>query len=294
MSLVECPSPPEKGGSGDTPASWSRVWANPRPLAIGSASYYAQEHGLTLDFYAESSKRAATNLISLKGDSEISKGRGLTSYSHLTQCTIPAASISDPWFDTEPSIQYCHQLLSALDDPCLHRMHVSEPRHLAAKEVTCEIPTLRSDNNLDLLDLAHNIFIRRAVQLAETSIPLAESDVPGDDGLRFPCWSDQLTKHFDNHLPKEAIQDGEVFQLSEDTSLYGVSNVGKPGREEIWELIDTEFTVYKHNRVRTCHSPSRRRATSLTMLSQTEKRYPLLSCLRSSLTTSLSRIVMPA
>ncbi|MBE3049679.1 hypothetical protein IMZ48_45725 [Candidatus Bathyarchaeota archaeon] len=251
MSLVASPMSPDNQCPGDEPVSWSRAFRNPRPLAIGSASHYAQEHGLTLDFYTESSKRAAAHLISLKGDSQHAKGRELTSYSHLAQCTIPTPGISDSWLDTEPSVQYFQQLLSALDDPCLQSVGILEPRHRVAKEARCEIPVLRSDNNLDLLGLVCDIYNRQAVPLAETSMPLVEPDASGDEGLHFPCWSDQLTKHFDNHLPKEVLQNGEASPQAEDAGFYGTADVGKPDRKAISGLIETEFTVYKQSRVRT-------------------------------------------
>lgn len=234
---------------GNGAAIWSHAWRKPRPLAIGSASHYAQEHNLTVDFYVESSERAASHLISHNADSQHVKGQRLTSYSHLIQCTIPAPSINDHWLDPEPSVGYLQQLLSSLEGLCLQGSHPLEPRQLAATKSRCELPILKSDNNLDLLGLAHDIYSRRASALTETSVPPIEIDASGDDGLQFPCWSDQLMKHFDSHIPKEAVQKLEGFQVPEYAALYSTADISDPSKEAISGLIETEFMVYKQSRV---------------------------------------------
>lgn len=278
------------------PALWGRVWENSRPLAIDSASYYAQEHGLTLDFYTESSKRAAAHLISLKEEyPRNEKGWRLTSCSHLTQCTIPTPAINDCWVDTDATVKYLQQLPSESEDLLSQGVHISGPRYSVAKTSRCETPILRSDNNLDLLGFVGEIYRRRTVPAAGTEIPLVETDASGDDGLWFPCWSDQLMKHFDSHLSKERIQNSEDSQLSGDAPLYGVTSVVGPREESICCLIDIEYTAYKQNRVRAFHPFSRlRRALLLTIPSPTKHRCLLHSCLRSSRTTFSSQTARPA
>lgn len=233
----------------DGPALSGVAWMNPRPLAIDSASYYAREHGLALDFYTESSKRAAVHLVTLKEDLRYGKARILTSYSHLTQCTIPTPDIDDCWTDTESAVQYLRQLPSALGDLFSEGVHISDLRCLTRKILRCEVPILRSDNNLDLLGLARDIYERRAIPSAEIEIPLIETDASGDEGLRFPCWSDQLMKHFEKHLFKEGIQNQEVSQFYEGLGLCGGASVNKPDKEAICRLIDAEFMAYKQRRV---------------------------------------------
>lgn len=235
--------------SGGCEATWSRAWRNPRPLAIGSAPHYAQEHNLTVDFYVESSQRAASHLISLNADSQHVKGQQLTGYSHLTQCTIPAPRIDDNWLDTEPSVAYIQQLLFSLDSLCLQGTCYLESRQLAATTLRYELPILSSDNNLDLLSLAHVIFSRRVSRLVEASIPPIEIDASGDDSLQFPCWSEQLTKHFDSHIPKEAIQNAEGSQVPEYAAFYSTAGISNQDKEAISCLIETEFMVYKKSRV---------------------------------------------
>lgn len=233
----------------DGAAPWSHVWGNPRPLAIGSASHYAQEHNLAVDFYMESSERAASHLIALSADCQHVERQQLTSSSHLTQCTIPAPTVDDYWMDTQSSTAYWQQLLSSLDGLCLRSMYALEPRYQAATRSRCELPILRSDNNLDLLGLAHVIYSRRASALAEASIPPIEIDASGDDGLHFPCWSDQLMKHFDSYIPKEAIQDPNDSRVLEYVVLYSTADISDPDQEAISGLIEMEFMVYKQGRV---------------------------------------------
>lgn len=280
----------------DGPALWGRAWGNPRPLAIDSASYYAQEHGLTFDFYTESSKRAAVHLISLKKEyPRNGKDRMLNNCSRLTHCTIPTSGISDCWVDTESTVTYLQQLPSALDDLFSQSVHISGTRFLAAKTLKCETPILRSDNNLDLLGLVDEIYGRRAVPSAGTEIPLAEPDASGDDGLQFPSWSDQLMKHFDNHLFKEGIQNLEDSQLSGDASSHGFTSVVNPDKESTCGLIDIEYTMFKRSRVRAFHALSHpKRATLLTVPSPAKQYCLLHSCPRDSLTTFSSRTVRPA
>ena len=244
---------PENPGSENPEAKlapWSCSSRNFRPLAIGPASSYAQEHSLTFDFYEESSKRAAAHLIALKGDSSLTKTWALTSYSHLTQCTIPAQAINDLWLDSESSAQYCHWFFSSLDDPCAQSLHALEPRYLAAKRARCGIPILKSDNNLDLLDIAYNIYARRAVPSADISIPQIDTETSGDEGLCFPSWSDQLVKHFDNHLSREAIRNLHDLELSEVGIANATGGITKHDKQATCELIDAEFTAYKEQRVR--------------------------------------------
>lgn len=247
QGVPPCPRGHQAPGGGT--ATWSHAWRNPRPLAIGSASHYAQEHDLTVDFWVESSERAASHLVSLNADSQHLKGKQLSSYSHLTQCTIPAPSIDDHWLDTEPSVEYLQQLLSSLDSLGLGGTYPLEPKQLTATESRCELPVLRSDNNLDLLDLAYDIYSRRASTLAVTSIPPIEVDPSGDDGLQFPCWSHQLMRHFDSYIPKEGIQNPEGFQVPEYAVLYSATDINDPDKEAIAGLIESEFIAYKQGRV---------------------------------------------
>lgn len=245
--MPPCPRGHQAPGGGTV--TRRHAWRNPRPLAIGSASHYAQEHDLTVDFYVESSERAASHLVSLNADSQHMKGKLLTSYSHLTQCTIPASSIEDHWLDTEQSVEYLQQLHSSLDSLGLQCTYLLEPKQLSATKSRCELPVLRSDNNLDLFDLAYGIYSRRASALAEISIPPIEIDPSGDDGLQFPCWSHQLMRHFDSYLPKETIQNPEVFEVPEYAVLYSATDISDPDKEATSGLIEGEFNAYKQGRV---------------------------------------------
>lgn len=250
MATDELSDLPGGEAHGDGPALWGRAWRSTRPLAIDSASYYAQENGLTFDFYTESSNRAAAYLVSLKEEHPPKdKDQRLTSCAHLAQCTIPAPGISDCWVDAEPTVEYLQHLHSPLEGHFSGDTHISEPKYTAVKSSRCENPILRSDNNLDLLDLAGEIYRRRAIPSVGTEIPLVETDSSGDGGLQFPCFLDQLKKHFDNYLSKEGIHNVEDTQISGDSSFYGVSDVANPGKELINGLIDLEYMRYKKSRV---------------------------------------------
>lgn len=245
MTSTASPGCPNAIASRDESVPWSSNRERCRPLVIGSSSHYAQEHQLTVDFYAESSERAAVYLSSLKAATPYGGPRGLTSYHRLTQCTNPAPSIGDSWLDTEESLQYSRKLLSSLDGPCQWSVHIPDPRVLASKRSRLELPVLGSGKNLDLLVLINDIYNRQAPQSAEFSIPPLEVDESGGEGLSFPCWADQLMKHFDSCLCKEAIQDGGDSLPREDSFFYSTADTRGASKEGIYSLIDVEFALCK-------------------------------------------------
>ena len=287
------PSPLGSQGQADESAFGSYASRRTQPLTTGSASYYAQAHSLTIDFYTESSKRAATHMVSMREKCEHGKGLSLSSCSHLTRCTIPNPSINDCWVDSETSVQYLQQLLSSLDGSFIQGYHASEPRHLEAKALYCEVPILKSDNNLDLLALACAIHSRRAVPHAETAIPPIQTSSAEDEGLIFPCWSRHLMKHFDSHLSKEGIQDWDD-SWAQGSGLPGVAEIVESDKEAICGLIDVEFELYRTSRVWALpHFSPLPLEALLTFLSLAEQYCPLRSYLHNSLKMSSCRTARP-
>lgn len=211
---------------------------------------YALASGLSVDCHTETLNRVLQTVKSLQ-ETVPAFGRGeLTSFRHLTECTIPSPNISeDDALDLEAE-QFMPLLPEILYPPC--DLYLSPPRSRRAedaKRLKLELPILRSNHNVDVLRQQRDIAAMQDTSLNDHHLPLDPVDNDIDEGLVFPGWTKALLANTNRCLEKESLEhlitenDSEKaleVQVRVDASV--IEDLGK-------NIADDEFKILETNRV---------------------------------------------
>jgi len=168
--------------------------------ALDTALGYAWRHDLVVDF-----RQATSQAVETVSEFFQRCYHPVDDHS-LTACAIPLAVIDDSLTEERTKNGFLEGVLHfTATTPGLGILHANL-RGQTTKALLYELPILRNDTPLDLIQELDSIARRRRVRLARTRLPLIPIDETADEGLAFPPWADGLRIHFDNNLQTEELQ----------------------------------------------------------------------------------------